>query len=225
MIAQARKLSPKDSYPDVKFEEGGAEDLPFVESGSVDMVVAGQAAHWFDFAKLWPEMRRILRPGGTLAFWGYKDSVLVDFPRASEILHRHSHTKEKGTLGSYWSQPGRGILEDKLRAIRPPEEIFEDVQRVEYEPGTEGKGSGEGTRFVERRMKVGEAKAYLRTWSSTHGWMEANPGRTMRAEGGPGDIVDEIWGEMVEADPALKDDDLEVDVEWGTGLLMARKKS
>jgi len=63
----------------------------------------------------------------------------------------------------------------------------------------------------------------VRTWSSTHGWNEANPERKKRADGGEGDVVDEIWDEMVKVDPALEDDELEIDVEWGTGLLMARK--
>ena len=28
-----------------------------------------QAAHWFDYQKIWPETARILRKGGTAVFW------------------------------------------------------------------------------------------------------------------------------------------------------------
>ena len=28
-----------------------------------------QAAHWFDYKKMWPETARILRKGGTVVFW------------------------------------------------------------------------------------------------------------------------------------------------------------
>lgn len=28
-----------------------------------------QAVHWFDYSKLWPEVARTLRSGGTAAFW------------------------------------------------------------------------------------------------------------------------------------------------------------
>lgn len=42
---------------------------------SVDFVFRGsgldiaQACHWFDWSKVWPEMERVLRVGGTAAFW------------------------------------------------------------------------------------------------------------------------------------------------------------
>lgn len=29
----------------------------------------GQAAHWFDYQKLWPSLARMLKPGGTVAMW------------------------------------------------------------------------------------------------------------------------------------------------------------
>ena len=30
---------------------------------------AAQAAHWFDWSKMWPEAARVLRKGGSVAFW------------------------------------------------------------------------------------------------------------------------------------------------------------
>lgn len=47
--------------------DGTAEATTLPEN-SVDFVTAGQAAHWFDREKSLPELRRILRPGGTIAF-------------------------------------------------------------------------------------------------------------------------------------------------------------
>ena len=44
---------------------GSAEEIPLAGS-SVDGVVAGQAAHWFDMHRAVPEMARVLRPGGSL---------------------------------------------------------------------------------------------------------------------------------------------------------------
>lgn len=40
--------------------------------GSVDLVVAGQALHWFDFERFYPEVRRVVRPtGGVFAAFTY----------------------------------------------------------------------------------------------------------------------------------------------------------
>lgn len=223
MIAQAKSSASSTDFANVEFCEALAEDLPFIADGSVDMVVAGQAAHWFDYPRLWPEMRRIVRRGGTLAFWGYKDHVFVDYPAATRILMEWAYGMDKERLGPYWSQPGRSIVEGKLRAIMPPAEDWEDETRVDYEPGTRGRESGEGTLFMSRRLRVGECKEYVRTWSAYHGWQEAHPGVGKRAEGGKGDVVDAMFDEIVQAE-GWESEEMEVDIEWGSGLLMARRR-
>jgi SAM-dependent methyltransferase len=52
---------------------GTAESLP-VGDGTYDVVVAGQAYHWFDREQALPEIARVLRPGGTLGLvWNTRD--------------------------------------------------------------------------------------------------------------------------------------------------------
>ena len=46
----------------------GTAEATTLPDNAVDFVTAGQAAHWFDREKSLPELRRILRPGGTIAF-------------------------------------------------------------------------------------------------------------------------------------------------------------
>ena len=53
--------------PGVPTFVAGAEDLPLPDA-DVDVVVAGQAAHWFDPARASAEFRRVLRPGGAVGF-------------------------------------------------------------------------------------------------------------------------------------------------------------
>ena len=222
MIEQAR-ASTSDEYPNVTFRQSAAESLPFIEDGSVDMVVGGQAAHWFDYPKFFPEMRRVLGKAGTLALWGYKDHVFVDFPRATEILNNYAYSKDERMLGPYWTQPGRSIVQNKLRDIEPPTSDWGDIQRIEYEPGTNGANSGEGTMFLRRKLTLGECMNYIRTWSAFHAWQENHPNQKKREEGGSGDVIDTMFDEMrsIEKD---WDEQKEVEIEWGSGLLLGRRR-
>ncbi|MBO0842677.1 MAG: class I SAM-dependent methyltransferase [Nocardioides sp.] len=54
-----------ERLPDVRATRGTAEQIP-TSDGLYDVVVTGQAFHWFDTAKALPEIVRVLRPGGGL---------------------------------------------------------------------------------------------------------------------------------------------------------------
>lgn len=34
-----------------------------------------QACHWFDWNRMWPEAKRVLRKGGSVAFWVRSSSI------------------------------------------------------------------------------------------------------------------------------------------------------
>jgi trans-aconitate 3-methyltransferase len=230
MIKQAISSTPKDEYSNVEFRQASAEDLSFVEDGSLDMVVAGQAAHWFDYSKVWPELSRKVRKGGTLAFWGYKDNVFVDNAEASKVLDWYCYGRPyEKTMGGYWEMPGRGILREKYRAIVPPEGEWENMQRVEYEPGTQGKESGIGEVLMRGRLKLGEVEGYVRTFSAFHNWAAEHKDKKARKDGGEGDLVDEMFDSMLEVEPEWKAAgekwrDVEVENEWGSVILLAKRK-
>ena len=227
MIEQAQSSTSHENYPNLTFRKSSAESLTFLENESVDLVVAGQAAHWFDTTVLFPEMGRILRKNGTLAFWGYKDHVFVDYPRATKILHEYAYSNDERSLGSYWSQPGRSKVENKYRDIEPPLGKWKDVQRIEYEPGTSGPKTGEGTMFLSRRMTLGDCMNLIRTWSSYSAWKDKLQ-INKRSDGGEGDVVDEMFDKMRSAEPDWQKHEVwmekEVEIEWGSGLLLARRR-
>jgi trans-aconitate 3-methyltransferase len=227
MIKQAKSATKKDDYPNIDYVQTSAESLPHLADQSVDMVVSGQAAHWFDYPKFFNEMKRIVRPGGTLAFWGYTDHIFRGYPKASNLLHEMSYGMSKDLLGSYWQQPGRSIIQNYLRDAEPPQGEWE-VNRREYDPTVRRPPSQVDGFVMDRRMTVAMNMEYVRTWSSYHGWQETHPGRKAKSAGGDGDVVDEVFEEMKDAEPAWESQgdwrDKEVDIEWGTALVLARKK-
>lgn len=227
MIKQAKSTTKRDEYPNVDFFRASAESLPFLEDGTVDMVVAGQAAHWFDQPNFFQEMDRIVKPGGTLAIWGYTDHIFRGYPKASELLHRSAYGASKDLLGPYWQQPGRSIVRNFLRDIKPPEGEWE-VDRREHDPTVEKPQFKPGKFVMTKRMTVGMSMEYVRTWSSYHSWQETHPDRKAKSAGGDGDVVDDLFEEIKEAEPEWKSQgdwrEKEVDLEWGTALVLARKK-
>lgn len=58
--------------------KGTAEDLPFPD-GSVDLITASSAAHYFDMSKFMAEANRVLKPVGCIA--------LVDYGLLKTKLH------------------------------------------------------------------------------------------------------------------------------------------
>ena len=101
--------------PAVTAAVGSAEALP-VDDASVDAVVAGQAAHWFDPAPAAREIRRVLRPGGVLGLiWNTRDE---EVPWV-------------GALGALVAGEARGHEADQGVVDRFAEELSADVEFLE----------------------------------------------------------------------------------------------
>ncbi len=98
-----------------------AEDLSFLAPSTVDLVIAAQAAHWFDYSKLWPELDRVLRPSGTVAFWVYSEFRLPAYPSLTPLITDYAQGTDPATsLGPHWQRPGRTILENHLLDVPEP---------------------------------------------------------------------------------------------------------
>ncbi|GAO13212.1 hypothetical protein UVI_02025610 [Ustilaginoidea virens] len=232
MLKQAASMTDD---PKITFRQASAEDLSFVPDSSVDMIVSGQAAHWFDYNKAWPELRRVLKPGGSLAFWGYKDSVFVGHEKANTIFLNFCYAPEDVEPGmegmkAYWEQPGRDRLRSLLQQVVPPENEWGNVRRALYgiDPGCSEMPDSE-TAWMQMRINLGQLEAYVRTFSAFQGWRDAHPELKSRAEGGSGDLADILMERIVESEPEWKRlgdgwRDAPVDTVWGTYILMAKKK-
>jgi len=86
----------------IRYHIESAESPSFPEN-SFDLITVGQAAHWFDFEKFYPETKRVLKPGGILALVGY-NLLKIDEPTDAVVNHLYSNV-----LGEYWDTERRHV--------------------------------------------------------------------------------------------------------------------
>ncbi|MGH3510215.1 MAG: class I SAM-dependent methyltransferase [Nocardioidaceae bacterium] len=119
-----------------------AERIP-VRSRSVDVVVSGQAFHWFDPALALPEIARVLRPGGRIALtWNLRDERIPWVRRLGELIGTQDHHSDpRAALADsalfdvveteafrHWQRLDRDGLRD-LVASRSNIAVLDDVGR------------------------------------------------------------------------------------------------
>ncbi|KAJ8352857.1 hypothetical protein SKAU_G00243330 [Synaphobranchus kaupii] len=72
-------------FPNATYRAGTAEDLPFPE-GSVDLLAAASAAHWFHPQRFLGEVERILKPGGCVSLLGHSDNLELQYGTCGDRL-------------------------------------------------------------------------------------------------------------------------------------------
>ncbi|KAL1412444.1 hypothetical protein Q8F55_000189 [Vanrija albida] len=215
-------VQPQPPAAKITYGVGTSEDLGAagIAPGSVDLVVAGQAAHWFDHARTWPQLARALRPGGS----GYGELTFPAHPALNALVTRYHH--DPAGVGAYFAQPGRSIVEGLLDRVPFPVAPRFDASLLQTLPDVESedpaahpvaavvdelpptpadggdawdattavrlKAGTEGPWFIHRQWTAKEFEAYLRTSSAVAGYQEAHPEdkARRRSAGGQGDIVD-----------------------------------
>jgi SAM-dependent methyltransferase len=109
--AQAQ-LDEAPAHPRVEYRRAAAEasELP---DRSVALVVAAQAAHWFDWPRFVAEVERVAVPGALVALVSY--GPLLAQGAAGAEIERYHHI----TAGPYWP-PGRQHVENGYRDLVMP---------------------------------------------------------------------------------------------------------
>jgi len=84
--------------PDVRSSQAPAEEIPAGDA-SYDVVVSGQAFHWFDHAKALPEIARVLRRGGGLSVvWNQRDERIPWVKRLGRIIGTQEQMSDPSEL-------------------------------------------------------------------------------------------------------------------------------
>jgi ubiquinone/menaquinone biosynthesis C-methylase UbiE len=68
--ASAEQLARAEACSGVDYKLAPAEDSG-IPDHSVSVVTVAQAVHWFELPRFYREVRRVLKPNGVLAVWGY----------------------------------------------------------------------------------------------------------------------------------------------------------
>lgn len=78
-----QSLIPQYGSKRLELHVGPAEKCDWVKEGTADIVTAATAIHWFDNQKWIEQAARLLKPGGTLAFWLYTTPKITTLPEES----------------------------------------------------------------------------------------------------------------------------------------------
>ncbi len=203
MIASAKKLGGTSASGDpIRFDISSAEDLAGIADGSIDLLTAATAAHWFDMPGFWKRAAQVLKPGGSVAIWTYGGGRRFgpSMPNAEAINAEMDVIRE--TYLKPYTLPGNILARDLYVdlalpwGVDPPVEGFDEASFARTEWGTEVEGALPDDEFFavgapEVNMQVLEAM--LGTASPVVRWREANK----ELVGTEGDVV-RIMRRMIE---------------------------
>jgi SAM-dependent methyltransferase len=106
------QLDEAPVHPRVEYRRAKAEDA-VLDDVSVDLAVAAQAAHWFDWPRYVAEVARVTRPGALVALVSY--GILHVGGDADALVAAYYH----GDVGPFWP-PGREHVENGYRDLGWP---------------------------------------------------------------------------------------------------------
>lgn len=232
MIAVARSLGGVSSTSEpIRFdvstvEEAGSQLSPPVAEGSIDLLIAATAAHWFDMSAFWPQAARLLKPGGTVALWA-SGTTLIDrsmpngaaiqaaIDRAEQSLDEHMRPGNRLARGLYADLPLPWMLENPV-----PE--FDRASFVRKTWDTTEGSEPIGEFYANQKLPTVDALVkVLMTSSPVVRWSKANPD----AVGTDSDPL-QIMRQEIEAlfrDAGMEPDTALLEGGVGGALLMVKK--
>jgi len=110
--ASAAQIAHAIRHERVHYRVAPAEDSGLT-AASVDLITVAQALHWFDLARFYAEVERVLRPAGVLAVWCY--GLLRVTPTIDSILT----VFYRETVGPFWP-PQRRWVDNGYRDLPLP---------------------------------------------------------------------------------------------------------
>ncbi len=144
----ANQIANAFEHPHITYSVCPSEQTPFT-SQIFDVICVAQALHWMDFDRFWPEVKRVLKPDGLFAAWGYTWTKLT--PDIDAIVQ----TALLDVIQPYWAAQNK-LLWDHYQDVSIP---FEPIDTPEF--------------MMTTAWTLAEFMAYLHTWSSTRRCIDA----------------------------------------------------
>lgn len=118
-----------------------SEQSSFADS-SVDLITVAQAAHWFNMELFSHEAKRVSKPDGIVAVWGY--GLLKISPDIDPFISHFYYD----VIGPYWDQDRRHIDEHYKNIYFP----FQEIQTPAFN--------------ISISWTLAELEGYITTWSA-----------------------------------------------------------
>jgi SAM-dependent methyltransferase len=147
--ASAEQLKQAPTHPNIHYRVEPAEKISLKDC-CVDLVTVAAAVHWFDFEKFYSEVKRVLKPGGIIAVWGYH--LFTISPAVDKLLFKYY----KEILKDYW--PERFIYVDNRYQNLPFP--FNEILPPQFEMIT--------------NWDLNQVAGFLDSWSGTKIYLQKN---------------------------------------------------
>jgi len=163
------QLEEATKHHQIQYSQQPAEKTNF-PSEYFDLIIVGQAIHWFNFDEFYQEVNRTLQPNGMLVVTGYnRPSVTPEIDNVVTELYA-------GILGEFWDKE-RKFIDENYKTIPFPYEEIETPQLVNMYGWT-----------------LDHLKGYLQTWSAVKHFIRAkgfDPIETISEE------LKMVWGKQI----------------------------
>jgi SAM-dependent methyltransferase len=117
---------------------------------STDLITVAQAAHWFDMELFSQEVKRVLKPNGKIAVWGY--GLLTMNTEIDRVIN-HFY---KIVIGEFWDKERRHIDEHYANLYFP----FKEIQSPPF--------------TISVLWSIDEFEGYITTWSAVQNYISVH---------------------------------------------------
>lgn len=140
------QLQHAQQHHNVRYQQGHAEQLDIADA-SADLVVAAQAAHWFNLDAFYAEVKRIAKPAALIALISYGVPFIYD--AANSVFQQ-----------AYWQDVHRFWPPERQHVENAYSQLYFPFPRISlaHIPGDQ--------LSYQRCMHLSEFINYIKTWSA-----------------------------------------------------------